>query len=50
MPAVPESVTTVDELLGLPDDERPAVCDRSFEWALPDGPSGSLQLERLFGR
>jgi Uma2 family endonuclease len=33
-----------------PEDERPEVCDRSFEWGLPDGPSGSLQLERVLGR
>ena len=33
-----------------PGDERPEVCDRVLEWALPGGPNGSLDLAALFGR
>jgi len=32
-----------------PRDDRPEVCDRLLEWKLGDGPSGTLDLEALFG-
>lgn len=32
-----------------PDDDRPEVCDSVLEWALAEGPSGSLDLAALFG-